>query len=101
MQCLDKRELTYVYIVLIAVLVILLILLGLVMIYIVYPYITNEQNAGHKGNDTIMLPVSASGSDQITALVSPIMNGKSLVSAQSGIFSSVTGFHPDEKISFK
>jgi len=69
------------------------------MIYIVYPCITNEQNAVHKGHDTIMLPVSASGSGMITALIFPAMKGKSPVSAQSGFF-VYPRFYSHKKISF-
>jgi len=83
---LDKRELMYVYIVLIAVLIILLILLGLVTIYIVFPCILNDHNIVHTGRDTITMPISASGPDRIEVHVSPVMKGKSLVSAQSGFF---------------
>jgi hypothetical protein len=97
MQCLNKRELTCISIVLIAALIIILILLGLIISCIVYPYIRNEPNAVHEGHDTILLPLFSSGSSRFAALVSLTVNSKT--QDQTGFSPAATGSPRQEKIS--
>jgi len=93
MQCLGKRELIWIYIVLIAALVINLILLGLVVTIILSPILFPEPNDSHENGypdrmeQTSIIPqLTASGSHIIATHVLLAVNGKRPILKHPGNF---------------